>query len=403
MNTGKKKYILFLMFICFHVLLAGPVFAGDTAHPWYRLQGELPAIIESVDENIIYLAPEDAGRLVNELEIMQKLHLPEIEKKYFNSRIQEKMQDLYLKDFDLSGFNEMDKIEFIPDQELREILRETNMSGYRVETAEGMFFPVIDYEFYRRYLAYLGSDFREYIEIMSLESSEPPAKDAALVIGWDEVIERALRQEKFLISFPESSKVPEVKNLYEKYLSFIFFGLNNTPLFAYDTKEMHREGREVYAERISSNIDSTLLEYLAGFLEILEENNYLLTKEVDNYRKAAIEDIFFSYKFYYQMLRDYMQAMQRNIDLLKEESNIQKINEANYGDMYQQTVALKVTEDELLFAAVDIVFTGNYKGHFTPGKAYSYYLDAAMGGQRGIIIKDNFGIWHAFGWRVLIE
>ena len=80
-----------------------------------------------------------------------------------------------------------------------------------METAEGMFFPVIDYEFYRRYLAYLDSDFREYIEIMSLESSEPPAKDAALVIGWDEVIERALRQEKFLISFPESSKVPEVK------------------------------------------------------------------------------------------------------------------------------------------------------------------------------------------------
>ena len=39
---------------------------------------------------------------------------------------------------------------------------------------------------------------------------------------FDEVIERALRQEKFLISFPESSKVPEVKNLYEKYLSFIF-------------------------------------------------------------------------------------------------------------------------------------------------------------------------------------
>ena len=55
--------------------------------------------------------------------------------------------------------------------------------------------------------------------------------------------------------------------------------------------------------------------------------------------------------------------------------------------MYQQTVALKVTEDELLFAAVDIVFTGNYKGHFTPGKAYPYYLDAAMGGQRGIIIE----------------
>ena len=46
---------------------------------------------------------------------------------------------------------------------------------------------------------------------MVRESSNPPAKDAALIIGWDELIERALFQEKFLLDFPYSIRVPEVK------------------------------------------------------------------------------------------------------------------------------------------------------------------------------------------------
>ena len=166
---------------------------------------------------------------------------------------------------------------------------------------------------------------------------------------------------------------------------------------------MLKKAREVYPEMINRPTDSYLLQYLAGFLEILEEDNYHLTEEVNKYRASVLEDIFFSYEFYKELIKDYLVAMQRNIDLVKEESNIQKIIEANYGDSYQETRALKVTEDELLFEAVEVVFPGNYKGHFTPGKRYPYYLDAAMGGQRGLIIKDNFGIWHSFGWRVPIE
>lgn len=403
MNTCRKRLIGNLLLLCFLSFLAGPLFAGGGYYPGYRLQGDLPAAIKFADENISYLPPGYAGELINELEIKHMFNLPVIEEKYFKTSIQEKMLDLYLKNFDLSIFNELDLIENITDPELKGLLRETRLTGYRVETAEGMFFPVIDYEFYQRYLPYLDHDFRAYIELMSLESSNPPAKDAALVIGWDELIGRALMQEKFLTSFPESSKVPEVKNLYEKYLNFIFYGLNNTPLFSYDTREMHNEARETYPDLIREHPDSSLVVYLEGFLSILEENDYLLTEEVDNYRKSVLEDIFYSYEFYRQMLKDYLKAMERNIALLKEESHVQKTMEANYGDRYHQTMALKVTEEELLFLAVDVVFSGNYKGHFTPGKFYPYYLDAAMGGQRGIIIKDNFGIWHAFGWRVPLE
>ena len=50
-------------------------------------------------QNIIYLVPEMLQINNDILEIMQKLHLPEIEKSILTAGYRRKMQDLYLKDF----------------------------------------------------------------------------------------------------------------------------------------------------------------------------------------------------------------------------------------------------------------------------------------------------------------
>ncbi|WP_040205862.1 LysM peptidoglycan-binding domain-containing protein [Neobacillus jeddahensis] len=96
-------------------------------------------------------------------------------------------------------------------------------------------------------------------------------------------------------------------------------------------------------------------------------------------------------------------AMQNDINLLKTESNVQQTHESNYGSSTQMTRVLKITDRELQFEAAPVTFTGNYQGHYTAGKSYPYYAEAAMGGQRGINVKDNFGVWHSFGYRVPIS
>jgi len=80
---------------------------------------------------------------------------------------------------------------------------------------------------------------------MAEESNNPPAKDAALVVGWDEVLKRALNQEKFIKRYEDSAKVGKVKELYRKYLTFTLFGLNNTPLFEYNSKVMDAGQRKL--------------------------------------------------------------------------------------------------------------------------------------------------------------
>lgn len=366
-------------------------------------RAKLSEIIDFIDSNIKFLSKENASIIINEFEILQKLNYSNLEKKFYERQIQDEISSIYMQKFDLNMINNKDEIYNIKDRELRELLLETIDNGYKVETAEGMYYPIINYEFYNKYTPYLTPDFKEYIKLMAVESSNPPAKDGALVIDWEEILNRALAQENFLVKFPEAMKVVEVKDLFEKYLNFTFYGLNNTPLFSYDTEEIADEVKDIYLEIIRNNPDSNLVEALGRYMNILKENNYILTDVVNNYRKDILDNMFFAYEFYYPIIKDTLKAMQNNIDMLKEESNVQRIEESNYGDMYQMTRALKVTENELLFDAVEVVFSSNYKGHFTPGKIYPYYTDAAMGGQRGITLKDDFGIWHSFGWRVPVD
>ena len=96
-------------------------------------------------------------------------------------------------------------------------------------------------------------------------------------------------------------------------------------------------------------------------------------------------------------------AMQNDINMLKADSEPQRIEESNYGSSTQTTRALKVTDSELQFDAAPVVFSGNYTGHYTAGLSYPYYPEAAAGGQRGITVKDNFGVWHIFGYHVPIS
>ncbi|GEM_PF-380742 len=239
------------------------------------------AIIEFMDKSIADVSGENASKMLDELEKSLKSNLPELEEKYYSTAVQEAMFNAYKSEFDLS------KLDSIQDAEVKSLIDETKAMGYKVETAEGMFFPIINYEFLKKFSSYAEDDMKDYIDIMAAESNKVPAKDGALVIGWDEVIERALAQENFMAKHSSSAKVGSIKELQKKYIMFILYGLNNTPLFSYDTKMMNPEAKDAYTKVLKEKGDSELLQLLGGYLEILEKSDYKLTEEADKYRKDA--------------------------------------------------------------------------------------------------------------------
>ncbi len=241
------------------------------------------AIIEFIDKNASGVSAKDASTMLGELEKAQKDYLPILEEKYYSdTSIQESMFNIYKSGFDLSKINDTQ------DTELKALLIETREMGYKVETAEGMFFPIMNYEYLKKFTPYALEDTKSYIDIMAVETNKVPAKDAALVISWDEVTRRALAQENFIKKYGSSAKVESIKELQKRYLVFMLYGLNNTPLFSYDTKTIDPEAKAVYVKAVKDNGDSELMQMLGKYMEILEKSNYKFSEEADKFRKNAV-------------------------------------------------------------------------------------------------------------------
>jgi hypothetical protein len=240
-------------------------------------------IFEFLNENAKVLSKENVALITNELEKLQKEYLPKLDEKYNTSPdIQTELTKIYVAKKDINDPKNMET------EALKTLIGETMKSGYKVETAEGMFYPVINYSFYKGYSRYLPEDLNSYIEIMSVESDRVPAKDAALVIGWDELVERALKQEAFIKNYVDSSKLPEVSELFKKYRTFTFLGLNNTPLFSYEGNIMVEDAKLAYEKVDFTTNDSQLKKDLKDFMILLVDSNYKLTPEIDKFRKDII-------------------------------------------------------------------------------------------------------------------
>lgn len=242
------------------------------------------AVIAFIDQNISKASRENASDMLFRLEELQKKELPKLEEKYYSDdKIQLEMQKIYQPGFDLK---DLDKIQ---DPELKDLLSETKAMGYKVETAEGMFFPFMNYENYKKYSDYVTADAKEYIELMAVETNKTPIKDAALMIGWDEIIKRALAQEQFIKNYESSAKMNEVKELQKRYITFMLYGANNTPLFSYDTKVMTPEAKSAYTNAVQNYKDSEMLKILGQYMDILNKTDYKFSYEADKFRKAVLE------------------------------------------------------------------------------------------------------------------
>ncbi|HYF83677.1 MAG TPA: hypothetical protein VEB00_11695 [Clostridia bacterium] len=241
------------------------------------------AIIGFIGNYIASVSRDNAAIMLGELEKVQKNYLVNMEKKYYDGdTIQNSLNKVYKPGFDLN------KIDDIQDAELKNLLIETRDMGYKVETSEGMYYPIMNYEYLKKYSIYALEDIMEYIDIMAVETNKVPAKDAALVIGWDEVIERALAQESFIKKYGSSAKIESMKELQKRYVTFMLYGLNNTPLFSYDTNTMEPEAKETYAKAVKDNGNSELMQMLGKYMELLEKSKYKFSEEIDTFRKNAV-------------------------------------------------------------------------------------------------------------------
>lgn len=256
----------------------------EAALPLLSSSYKLPEAIKYLNGNMYAVGSYRATLMTLKLENLHKAALKTWENKFGSNNIQRKLTAIYKP-----GVSMATLAESAQDIQLRTLLKTASESGYKLETAEGTFFPVIDYGAYRKYKLYVTNDISGYITIMGTESDLPSSKDNGLVIAWTEVAARALSQEQFIQNYPKSNRILAVKSLYTMYLTNTFYGQNNTPLFHYDNLEMDLEAQKAYSGILSKNTgNSPFMQKLETFMKLSKENGYKLNDAVEEYLKSEV-------------------------------------------------------------------------------------------------------------------
>ncbi|MDQ0169699.1 hypothetical protein [Paenibacillus tundrae] len=235
-----------------------------------------------------------ATLMTMQLESVQNMKLAEIDEKIYADPVQTIISEAhenigYDKKLTYSSL-----LKEIKDPATRKLLQEASNLGYKLETSEGIYYPIINYEGYKRLQPYVAPDIAAYIDIMATESNQASTSDAALIIPWGELIQRTLAMEAFLNSYPQSSRTTAVENLLYLYVHFLFYGSDNTPAYDWFTKDEIRtlipEVKQAYDKALAKRepvTKSAILDSLERVLALLEQTNDRLTPDI----QATIESI----------------------------------------------------------------------------------------------------------------
>lgn len=224
----------------------------------------------ALDADLAKTTPETADEMIRDLLA------------YYDAHLQDTVPELQADDVQqilkLWPFTE-DKISQIKSDLARQAVQNVYDGGYKLETAEGMIFPVVDYGKLKRFDDAISPEMRDYVALLATESDQKSASDGGLVISWDEVANRALAAEKYIRDYPDSKEKAAAGDLYLRYMTDLLVGLDNTPNFDFETFKLNADVKAEYKKIVSEHADTTTAKMVQQFLDVMAKTNDAVFKK----------------------------------------------------------------------------------------------------------------------------
>ncbi|MNB79814.1 hypothetical protein D3C75_265610 [compost metagenome] len=221
-----------------------------------------------------------------QLENAQKAELDRFSEKIYPEHVQKVLMEAEVT-------NELTYTELlkrVKDSGVRKLIEETWDKGYKLETSEGMYYPVMHYEGYKVFKPHIGKDIAAYIDIMATETNKPSDFDAAIIITWDELIGRAAIMSDFVDQYPKSNRAAAVREELSYIVPKLLIGADNTPAYDYDTNVLDPELRRAYDDVLLEGPgDNMVLNIITRLIPLLDASGNKHTEEVSAYLEQVID------------------------------------------------------------------------------------------------------------------
>lgn len=223
-----------------------------------------------------------------QLENAQAARLDTFAEKLYPEQVQQVISRAAAK----SGLTYSGLLSSVQEANIRKLLIELRDTGYKIETSEGMYYPIMHYEGFKAFKPYIAKDIAAYIDLMATESNRPATYDAGIVITWDEVIARAVIMEDFVQKYPKSNRVSAVQTELGYAASRTFYGTDNTPAYDYEGEAIDPALKKAYENVLLEGPgDSLILQIIQKLLSMLDASEDRFTPRIESYLKTALKPI----------------------------------------------------------------------------------------------------------------
>ncbi|CAI6078887.1 hypothetical protein [Cohnella sp. JJ-181] len=238
-----------------------------------------------LDDKLKQAQPETGDALVRTMLDYYDRSLPGIQAKFEPQNVQEALRKLDWPPTD-------DGIGKIGDEQVRTLVQEAVSGGYKLETAEGMFFPVVDYGKLKRADAHVTASMKDYIALLAVESDQKSASDGGLVIERSEVAARAAQAEAYVAKHPSSPERDRAEDLFAtRYIPFLLMGLSNTPVFDYDTFKIDPEAKAAQQRAIADHPGTVTARLTQEFLDLMNKTGGAVYKKGSGGEQIDIPEV----------------------------------------------------------------------------------------------------------------
>ena len=164
-------------------------------------------------------------------------------------------------------------------------------NGFRLETAEGMVFPVADpMQLHAFFAPRATPEMKTYLDQeLQIEQNEHAWEDGGIVIPMEQLMDRCVFWERFNQSNPNFVLSEETRHS-EKWIGDTFIsGANNTPAFDYETGAVSPEYLKVWAYALEKYPQTKIAARIKEFTALIAAEGNKRTPKVEAYISKLIQ------------------------------------------------------------------------------------------------------------------
>jgi len=172
----------------------------------------------------------------------------------------------------------------IVETEISEFKRSLDMCGLTLLQTEGENYVDVkcDY-YYKLFKGRVSPALNDYLKIRMKELRQGFSEDAELLISFHQLYRRVLTWEKFNKKYPDFFNRQETQLNYATYLSTLITGMDNSPVFDYDSGKLFPIIHDLYLNIVSRHNSLKSTRVIKEYYELLKESNFTRPDHLDKF------------------------------------------------------------------------------------------------------------------------